>query len=216
MTPAPAALRLALLTSRGGGHCMHIAEQIAAGNLPGITLVAVITDNPHAPVIAKCQRRNVPVRVIPWRGTDQRHRHELSVCQALDDLQADLVGLVGYLRLVGPTLLDAWQGRMFNLHPSLLPAYPGLNAIDRAFCAGESRFGATVHWVDGGCDTGEHILQRSIERQPDESREQLTERVHRLEAALLTDALRQLASLVAPRAAIARGKRQPPDGRLRR
>jgi phosphoribosylglycinamide formyltransferase-1 len=193
-------LRLVLLTSRGGGHCMHIAERIAAGALPGLRLVAVITDNPSAAVIDKCRARNIDVRVVPWPGRALREQHDRELASALEALQADLVGLVGYLRLVGPTLVDAWRGRMFNLHPSLLPAYPGLNAIERAFVAGESRLGATVHWVDEGCDTGPVIVQRAIAPQPHEDLPALTERVHALEAQLLDEALGRLAIELTPRA----------------
>jgi phosphoribosylglycinamide formyltransferase-1 len=192
-------LRLVLLTSRGGGHCMHIAEKIAAGAIRGVTLAAVLTENPQAPVIDKCRRRDQPLQVIPWAGAARRVQHEQAVSAALEALGADLVGLVGYLRLVGPALVHQWQGRLFNLHPSLLPAHPGLNAIDRAFDAGDARFGATVHWVDEGCDTGAHIAQRGIDRQPAEDRAAVAERVHRLEAELLIEAINRLATLVPPR-----------------
>ncbi len=207
----PPRLRLVLLTSRGGGHCMHIAERIAAGALTGLRLVAVVTDNPAAGVIAKCTARHIDVRIVPWPGRALREQHDRALAALLDALQADLVGLVGYLRLVGPTLVDAWRGRMFNLHPSLLPAYPGLRAIERAFAAGESELGATVHWVDEGCDTGAVIVQRSIARQPHENLSALTQRVHALEALLLDEALGRLARLVLPRVNEAVGARRPVD-----
>lgn len=192
-------LRLALLTSRGGGHCLHIAEQIAAGGIRGIELVAVLTENPDAPIVDKARRRGLPVAVVPWPGAAQRARHEQAVDAVLQAAGADLVGLVGYLRLVGAGLLAPWGGRLFNLHPSLLPAHPGLGAIDRAFDAGDTEVGATVHWVDAGCDTGPHILQRAIARQRDDTRETLAARVHRLEAELLTEALNHLAATLPAR-----------------
>lgn len=199
MNASDSPLRLVLLTSRGGGHCMHIAEQIAVGAIRGVVLAAIVTENPQAPVIDKCRQRGLPLQVIPWPGAPQRVQHELAVCAALQALNADLVGLVGYLRLVGATLVHPWQGRLFNLHPSLLPAHPGLDAIDRAFDAGDARFGATVHWVDEGCDTGAHIVQRGFDRVPGEGREALADRVHRLEAELLTEAINGLATTLAPR-----------------
>jgi phosphoribosylglycinamide formyltransferase 1 len=198
-TRPPRPLRLALLTSRGGGHCMHIAEQIAAGGIRGIELAAVITENPQASVIEKCRQRGLPVRLLPWPGVARRGEHEQSVLDLLAALDADLVGLVGYLRLVGPGFVAAWRGRLFNLHPSLLPAYPGLDAIARACAAGEQRFGATVHWVDEGCDTGEIIVQRGLQRAPQDDDDAIAARVHRLEAELLTETLQRLATSLAPR-----------------
>lgn len=202
MSDRPSPLRLVLLTSRGGGHCMHVAEQIADGSIRGIELAAIVTENANAPVIDKCRRRGLPLQLLPWPGAAQRTLHERAVCEMLEALEADLVGLVGYLRLVGPTLVQPWRGRLFNLHPSLLPAHPGLNAIDRAFEAGDARVGATVHWVDEGCDTGEHIVQRGFERIPGDSREAVAERVHQLEAVLLTETLNALAAQIAPRHAL--------------
>ena len=190
-----APIRLALLTSRGGGHCMHIAEQIEAGAIHGIELVAVVTENPQAAVIDKCRQRGIAVHVVPWPGAARRAEHERALLATLAPLRVDLVGLVGYLRLVGGDFLAAWQGRLFNLHPSLLPAYPGLNAIERAFAAGETNLGATVHWVDAGCDTGAPIMQRGLRRAPHETCESVAARVHALEARLLTDALNLLAFL---------------------
>ncbi|MCX7901512.1 MAG: formyltransferase family protein [Burkholderiaceae bacterium] len=190
-----ARLRLAMLTSRGGGHCMHVAEQIDAGVICGVELVAVITENPGAAVIEKCRRRNVPVHVVPWLGASRRAEHERALLRILESLHVELIGLVGYLRLLGPEFVARFSGRLFNLHPSLLPAYPGLRAIERAFAAGETHFGATIHWVDEGCDTGAHIAQRSFERIPGETCASVTARVHKLEASLLTDTLNRLARL---------------------
>jgi phosphoribosylglycinamide formyltransferase-1 len=192
-------LRLALLTSHGGGHCMHVAEQIEAGVVRGIELAAVITENPEAAVIDKCRRRGLPIRVVPWPGASERAEHECALLQVLEAHRVDLVGLVGYLRLVGPRFIAPWNDRLFNLHPSLLPAYPGLHAIARAFDAREPWLGATVHWVDERCDTGAHIVQRGLLRMPNDTLETITARVHRLEASLLTDALNRLTTSVAPR-----------------
>ena len=178
---------------------MHVAEQIAAGGIRGIELVAVITENPDAPVIDKCRERGLPVQVLPWLGAGRRCAHEQAVRESLETVRADLVGLVGYLRLVGTEFVAAWHGRLFNLHPSLLPAYPGLNAIARAYEAGEQRFGATIHWVDEGCDTGATIRQRSLHRDRRDCIQTVASRVHRLEAQLLTETLNELAATVSPR-----------------
>lgn len=199
MDSLPRPLRLALMTSRGGGHCMHIAEQIAAGAIRGVELVAVITENPDAPVIGKCRQRGLPVRLVPWPGAARRGEHERAVLALLDQLEVDLVGLVGYLRLVGAGFVAGWRGRLFNLHPSLLPAYPGLDAIARAYVAGETRFGATVHWVDEGCDTGQIIAQLGFERDATDDADAVAARVHRTEAELLTAVLRRLSASLGKR-----------------
>ncbi|GMV45498.1 MAG: hypothetical protein AMXMBFR66_08960 [Pseudomonadota bacterium] len=181
---------LVLLTSRGGGHCMHIAEEIERGTLPGLRLAAVVTDNPDAEVLGKCRRRGLRCDVLPWPGRERAGEHDERLARHLQALAPDLVGLVGYLRIVRQATLSRWGEHLFNLHPSLLPAYPGLDAIARAWHAGEARLGATLHRVDAGVDTGAALARIAVRAGAVGSLEAATAAVHRAEALLLGRALR--------------------------
>lgn len=181
---------LVLLSSRGGGHCMHIAEEIEGGALAGLRLAAIVTDNPEAEVLAKCRRRGLRCDVLPWPGRERAADHDERLARHLETLAPDWVGLVGYLRIVRRATLARWGERLFNLHPSLLPAYPGLDAIARAWQAGERRLGATLHRVDAGVDTGAVLAQLAVRVGPGATQEAATAAVHRTEATLLSRTLR--------------------------
>ena len=182
--------RLVLLTSRGGGHCMHIAEEIECGALAGLELVAIVTDNPEAEILAKCRHRALRCELLAWPGRERAAEHDESLARHLESLAPDLVGLVGWLRIVRRATLARWGERLFNLHPSLLPAHPGLDAIARAWRGGERRLGATLHGVDAGVDTGAVLAQLAVRLGADTSLEAATAAVHRTEAALLSRALK--------------------------
>ncbi len=181
--------RLVLLTSRGGGHCMHLAEEIERGALPGLELAAIVTDNPEAEVRAKCRRRGLRCDLLAWPGRERAGEHDEGLARHLETYTPDLVGLVGWLRIVRSAALARWGERLFNLHPSLLPAYPGLDAIARAWRAGERRLGATLHRVDAGVDSGAVLAQLGVRPRAGAPLEAVTAAVHRTEAVLLSRAL---------------------------
>lgn len=184
---APA--RLVLLSSRGGGHCMHIAECIERGELPGLQLAGIVTDNPHAALVAKCAAHGIRCEVVDFAAYAERAAFHRALAERVAWLQPALVGLVGYLRIVREPLLSAWAGRLFNLHPSLLPEYPGLDSIARAYADGRRRLGATLHHVDAGIDTGRPIAQLATQLPATATLDDAVRAVHRAEAAMLQAAL---------------------------
>ncbi len=187
--PAPA--RLVLLTSGGGGHCMHIAECIERGELPGLQLAGIVTDNAEAAVLGKCAARGLRCEVVDLSAFPSRPDFNRTLAAHVAALQPALVGLVGYLRIVREPVLSAWHGRLFNLHPSLLPDYPGLDAIRRAYTDGRRRLGATLHHVDAGIDTGRQIAQRAVVLGADATLDDAFRAVHHAEATMLRAALAQ-------------------------
>ena len=177
--------RLVLLTSGGGGHCMHIAECIERGELPGLQLAGIVTDNADAAVQGKCAARGLRCDVVDFSTFPSRADFNRTLAEHVAALQPALVGLVGYLRIVREPLLSAWQGRLFNLHPSLLPEYPGLDAIRRAYIDGRRRLGATLHHVDAGIDSGRQIALQAVALTADATLDEAFRAVHHAEATML-------------------------------
>jgi phosphoribosylglycinamide formyltransferase-1 len=141
-------------------------------------IVLVISNQPQAPGLALAQAAGVTVAAIdhrPFKG--DRAAHEAAIDQALRDADVDLVCLAGYLRLLTPYLVDAWQGRMLNIHPSLLPAFPGLDTHRRALAAGVKLHGCTVHLVTQSMDEGPILAQAAVPVLPGDTEELLAERV---------------------------------------
>jgi phosphoribosylglycinamide formyltransferase-1 len=118
--------------------------------------------------------------------------YESEILRQLEKYRADLVVLAGFMRIIGPTLLQVWQGRMINLHPSLLPDFPGKDGIGDAFRAGVQETGVTVHFVDAGVDTGPVIAQKRVSIEPGESLESLEEKIHLLEHELLPQTIQRI------------------------
>jgi phosphoribosylglycinamide formyltransferase-1 len=128
----------------------------------------------------RAERLGVPATYVPYQGRP-RSEAEAEALRALASEGVRLVALAGFMRLLGPDFLSGFPGRVVNIHPSLLPAYPGVDSIRRAFEAGEEDFGITIHFVDEGMDTGPRIIQRSFKRAPGEGLDSIEARVHALE-----------------------------------
>jgi phosphoribosylglycinamide formyltransferase-1 len=165
------------------------------GNFEALTLAArgaghettlLICDKPNAPVLQRAARLGVPSLLVSYAGRS-RAEAEADIAAALEERGADLVALAGYMRLLGPAFVRRYAGRLVNVHPSLLPAWPGMDAIRRAYDAGERTLGVSVHFVDEGMDTGALIAQHSVPRL--ESLAATEEAVHRAEHELYVRAV---------------------------
>jgi phosphoribosylglycinamide formyltransferase-1 len=132
---------------------------------------------------ARARELGVPSLHVSYSGRT-RDEAEAAIDEALRASGADLVALAGFMRILSPAFVSRWKGRLVNVHPSLLPAWPGADAIHRAYEAGERRFGVTVHFVDEGMDTGPIIAQDEFEVKRGETEAEVEERIHRLEHAL--------------------------------
>ena len=142
--------------------------------------VLLVHDRKDAYAAQRAASLGVPARHVSYAGRT-REEAEAEVDAALREVRADLVALAGFMRILSPAFVADWKGRLVNVHPSLLPAWPGAGAIHRAYGSGERRFGVTVHFVDEGMDTGPVIAQDEFEAIDGEDEAAVEERVHGLE-----------------------------------
>lgn len=144
-------------------------------------IVVVGSDQPGAPLLDKADSRQVPRFCLDPRQFAGRDAHEKALVRELEKHTPDLVLLAGYMRVLGPGLLEPWQGRMLNIHPSLLPAWPGLRTHQRVLDAGDTMHGATVHFVTPELDRGPRVVQGRLAVHPTDTPASLARRVLRLE-----------------------------------
>jgi phosphoribosylglycinamide formyltransferase-1 len=169
--------RLAILLSGRGSNFAAIADAVASGRIPNAEIVAVISDVPEAQGLARARQRGLPAVAVDRKQYSGRRAHEDAIRKQVDQAAPDLVCLAGYMRLLSPEFVSRWQGRILNIHPALLPKFPGLDAQRRALEAGETESGCTVHFVDEGTDTGPVILQRRVPVVPGDTEATLSARI---------------------------------------
>lgn len=184
-------LRIAVFASGQGSNFQAIVDAIAAGELD-VQIELLVCDRPNAPVIERANRAGVPTRLIRPKEYPTREAYEAEIVQELQARQIDLVVLAGYMRLLTSTLVDPYYGRMINIHPALLPAFPGVDGVRQALDYGVKVTGATVHFVDNGMDTGPIIAQRAVDIREDDTEATLLERIHIVEQELLIGTIRQI------------------------
>jgi phosphoribosylglycinamide formyltransferase-1 len=153
-------------------------------------IVAVVSDRPGCLAIERAERAGVPVFVMSPREYADKPAFERDVLRFLQAHRVEWIALAGYMRLVGEVLLGAYPDRILNIHPSLLPRFPGRHAVRDALRAGVSETGVTVHLVDAGIDTGPILLQETVAVPPGITEEQLLERIHAVEHRLYPRAIR--------------------------
>lgn len=151
---------LGILLSGRGSNFEAIADNVASGKLTA-NIAVVISNKADAPGIESARRRGLPALVIPSKGVP-RQQHDQQVVAALREHEVDLVCLAGYMRLLSPWFVQQFPNRILNIHPSLLPAFPGLEAQRQAFDYGVKVSGCTVHFVDADLDHGAIILQKTV------------------------------------------------------
>lgn len=186
-------MRLAVLLSGRGSNFASIHEAIAAGRLDA-EIAAVISNRADAPGIQRARDWGYDARVIDHRQFLNRAAHEAEIRKILDAARPDIIVMAGYMRLLSPTFVAAWMNRIVNIHPSLLPSFPGVDAQAQALAHGVKVTGCTVHFVDEGLDAGPIIVQRAVEVRDDDSVETLSARILEEEHIAYVDALRILAA----------------------
>src|SRR5215510_55622 len=185
-------LRLAVLASGRGSNLQAILDACARPEFPARVAV-VLSDRERAHALARASAHGVPARFVNPKDFADRAAYDLALVAAIE---AHVVGLVcpaGFMRVLGPTFVRRFGGRLMNVHPSLLPAFPGLAAQRQALDYGVRVAGATVHFVDEGVDTGPIILQAGVPVQPDDTEESLAARILREEHRLYPEAIRLFA-----------------------
>jgi phosphoribosylglycinamide formyltransferase-1 len=185
--------RLGILLSGRGSNFLAIAESIRAGRLPGVEIAVVISNVAEAGGLAKAHELGLPTAIFVSKGRN-RAEHDADVISCLRAHGADLVCLAGYMRLLSPEFVAAFPNRILNIHPSLLPAFPGLEAQTQAFDYGVKIAGCTVHFVDEHLDHGVIVLQRAIPVLESDDAHSLSERILAEEHIAYTEAIVRVAS----------------------
>ncbi|MGE6631622.1 phosphoribosylglycinamide formyltransferase [Bacillus sp. NPDC077027] len=155
----------------------------------------VICDKPGAKVLERAEKEGIPSFAFEPKSFEHKAAFEKMIIEQLKLHEVEWIFLAGYMRLIGPTLLEAYRGKIVNIHPSLLPAFPGLDAIGQAYKAGVKVAGITVHFVDEGMDTGPIIDQAAIHIEQGEDLEAIEQRMHELEHTLYPKVIKSLLEL---------------------
>jgi phosphoribosylglycinamide formyltransferase 1 len=167
---------LGILLSGRGSNFVAIADSIDAGRIRDAHISLVISNKPDAPGIATARQRGLNALVIPSKGK-AREEHDRQVVAALKQAGVDLLCLAGYMRLLSPWFVQQFPQRILNIHPSLLPAFPGLEAQEQAFAYGVKVSGCTVHFVDEELDHGAIIVQRAVQVMEEDDEHTLAARI---------------------------------------
>lgn len=180
---------LGILLSGRGSNFVAIADSIDAGRIPDARISVVISNKPEAPGIATARQRSLNALVIPSKGKP-REEHDREVVAALKQHDVELICLAGYMRLLSPWFVQQFPHRILNIHPSLLPAFPGLEAQEQAFAYGVKVSGCTVHFVDEELDHGAIIVQKTVPVLDDDDEHALATRILEQEHLAYTEAIK--------------------------
>lgn len=183
--------RLGILLSGRGSNFLAIQRAVAAGELPA-EIALVVSNRPEAPGLTRAGELGLPVAAIPHAGEPDRASHERKVIAALAGAGVEWICLAGYMRLLSAEFVRRWPRRILNVHPSLLPAFPGLDAQRQALEHGVRVSGCTVHLVDEGLDSGPIVVQRAVPVLDGDTEETLAARILEQEHLAYPEALRRL------------------------
>lgn len=185
--------RIGVLVSGSGSNLQSIIDRLHLSDSP-VEVAVVLSDNPDAYGLKRAAAAGISSAVFPMGDYPDRSQHDLAMADDLKRHGVELVVLAGYMLIVTPAFLERFPRRVINLHPSLLPAFPGATAIEDAFRCGVRVTGVTVHFVDEGVDTGPVILQEAVAIDPGDALEDLTARIHETEHRLLPEAIALIAA----------------------
>jgi phosphoribosylglycinamide formyltransferase 1 len=185
--------RVAVLISGRGSNMMALVAAARASDYPA-EVSHVISNRPDAAGLAFAKTHNIETAVVDHKAFATREAFDAALNRSLQDSRVDLVCCAGFMRVMTPTVITPWLGRMLNIHPSLLPAYPGLHTHERALADGATRHGATVHFVTAELDGGPIIAQAAVPVLPGDTAESLAARVLGVEHGLYVKALARVAS----------------------
>ena len=186
-------MKIGILISGRGSNMVAIADAVASGEIPDSEVSVVISDQANAGGLEAATKRGIETVVVERRGR-KRVEHDAEIIGELRKREVELVCLAGYMRLLSPEFVQAFSGRIINIHPSLLPAFPGLEAQRQALEAGVKVTGCTVHFVDEFLDNGPIILQKTVEVLPGDTVETLSSRILEQEHVAYVEAVRKIAN----------------------
>jgi phosphoribosylglycinamide formyltransferase-1 len=185
--------RIGVLLSGRGSNFEALADSIAAGHIPGAEIVIVVSNREGAPGLARAAERGIPSRAIPSKGLP-REAYDALVVEELQRAGVELVCLAGFMRLLSPKFIAAYPQRILNIHPSLLPSFPGLEAQRQALEYGVKFSGCTVHLVDENLDAGPILVQAVVPIRDDDTDETLSSRILAEEHRVYSEAVRLILS----------------------
>ena len=181
--------RIGVLLSGRGSNFQALADSIASSRIPNAEIAIVISNREGAPGIDRAKTRGIATRVIPSKGLE-RETYDRQVVAALNDHKVDLVCLAGYMRLLSPYFVASFPNRILNIHPSLLPSFPGLESQRQALEYGVKFAGCTVHFVDENLDAGPIVLQSVVPVKDEDTEDTLSTRILEQEHRIYSEAVR--------------------------
>lgn len=173
-------MRVAVFASGNGSNFETMAKSHAL-KAAGLEIELLVCDQPHAFVLQRAQKYHIPTLVIKLSDYPNRGAYEAAILEKLKPLKLEYILLAGYMRVVTPVLLKAFPKKIINIHPSLLPKFSGLEAIERTFASGDQVTGVTIHYIDEGVDTGPIIRQDKVVRLRNDTESTLEARIHQTE-----------------------------------
>lgn len=182
-------MRIGVLASGSGTNLQALID----ANISPAQIVLVVSNVPGATALDRARAAKIPTQVVDHRGVKPREAFDAAVVEHLQRAQVDWVVFAGFMRVVTPVLLNAFPGRVINIHPSLLPAFPGLNAQKQAYDSGVKVTGCTVHLVDGGVDTGPILAQTAVPVLSGDTEDKLRQRILTQEHQLLPQVVKSIA-----------------------
>ena len=183
--------KIAVFASGNGSNFQSIADAASTGSLDA-EIALVVCDRPGACVIERAKKEGIELFLFSAKDYETKAAFESEIVKRLQERDVEWIALAGYMRLIGDTLLQAYPERIINIHPSLLPSFPGKDAIGQAFDAGVKVTGVTIHYVDEGMDTGPIIAQRAVVIKESDSKEELQKRIQETEHELYPQVLNSI------------------------
>src|SRR6266853_1547786 len=181
--------RIGVLLSGRGSNFEALADSVGGGRLPGAEIAVMVSNREGAPGIEKAEERGIAARVIPSKGLE-REVYDRQVVAVLREFNVDLVCLAGYMRLLSPFFVASFPNRILNIHPSLLPSFPGLESQRQALEYGVKFAGCTVHFVDENLDAGPIIVQATVPVLDEDSEASLSEKILKEEHRIYSEAVK--------------------------
>jgi len=181
--------RIGVLLSGRGSNFEALADSVTAGRIPNAEIAIVVSNREGPPGIDRAKERKIATRIIPSKGLE-REAYDRQVVAVLNEYKVDLVCLAGYMRLLSPYFVAAFPQRILNIHPSLLPSFPGLESQRQALEYGVKLAGCTVHFVDENLDAGPIVLQAVVPVKDEDTEAALSERILREEHRIYSEAVR--------------------------
>lgn len=184
-------MKIAVFASGNGSNFEAIVKIMNQGEIEG-AIVLVFSDRTDAYVLERAKSLQIPVRSFSPKQFTNKVEYEREILKELEAKEVELLVLAGYMRLIGPTLLNAYPNRILNIHPALLPEFPGLHGIRDAFEAGVKQTGVTVHYVDNGVDTGPILAQKRVNIEENETLASLELKIHQAEHQLYPEVIQDV------------------------